>query len=140
SPPEAVSPDTPAFATSTMFPFARSARSSLTGKAALAGRLWPADSESPSTTILTGASAAWVMPARNKPRNALRAAAKMAVWTTDRGTPYEPDRNERIPASKRRKPRMNDTSARLRATPAIALAGVNLSLGRGAARVHILKD
>ena len=26
------------------------------------------------------------------------------------------------------------------ATPAIALAGVNLSLGHGAARVHILKD
>ena len=33
---------------------------------------------------------------------------------------------------------MNDTSAQGR--PAIALAGVNLSLGRGAARVHILKD
>jgi len=35
---------------------------------------------------------------------------------------------------------MNDTSALQRASPAIALAGVNLSLGRGAARVHILKD
>ena len=41
---------------------------------------------------------------------------------------------------------MNDTSsltiASLQhvASPAIALAGVNLSLGRGAARVHILKD
>src|SRR4029434_4918240 len=34
---------------------------------------------------------------------------------------------------------MHDTSGS-RATPAIALAGVNLSLGRGAARVHILKD
>jgi putative ABC transport system ATP-binding protein len=33
---------------------------------------------------------------------------------------------------------MNDTSVAGR--PAIALAGVNLSLGRGAARVHILKD
>jgi putative ABC transport system ATP-binding protein len=33
---------------------------------------------------------------------------------------------------------MNDTS--MRASPAIALAGVNLSLGRGAASVHILKD
>jgi putative ABC transport system ATP-binding protein len=33
---------------------------------------------------------------------------------------------------------MNDTS--LAAAPAIALSGVNLSLGRGAARVHILKD
>src|SRR5215831_26676 len=35
---------------------------------------------------------------------------------------------------------MNDTSGLQRATPAIALAGINLSLGRGAARVHILKD
>jgi putative ABC transport system ATP-binding protein len=33
---------------------------------------------------------------------------------------------------------MNDTS--LAAGPAIALSGVNLTLGRGAARVHILKD
>jgi len=36
---------------------------------------------------------------------------------------------------------MNETSGLDRAgTPAIALAGINLSLGRGAARVHILKD
>src|SRR5215831_5706472 len=35
---------------------------------------------------------------------------------------------------------MNDTSGLQRATPAIALAGINLSLGGGAARVHILKD
>ena len=33
---------------------------------------------------------------------------------------------------------MNDTS--VKSTPAIVLAGVNLSLGAGAARVHILKD
>jgi putative ABC transport system ATP-binding protein len=33
---------------------------------------------------------------------------------------------------------MNDTS--LAVNPAIALSGVNLTLGRGAARVHILKD
>jgi putative ABC transport system ATP-binding protein len=35
---------------------------------------------------------------------------------------------------------MNDSSAVNRAVPAIALAGVDLSLGRGAARVRILKD
>jgi putative ABC transport system ATP-binding protein len=36
---------------------------------------------------------------------------------------------------------MDDTSGLLQAArPAIVLAGVNLSLGRGAARVHILKD
>ncbi|HEY2137990.1 MAG TPA: ABC transporter ATP-binding protein [Xanthobacteraceae bacterium] len=35
---------------------------------------------------------------------------------------------------------MNDTSVKPAFAPAIALSGVNLSLGRGAARVHILKD
>jgi putative ABC transport system ATP-binding protein len=35
---------------------------------------------------------------------------------------------------------MHDTSVAQRASPAIALAGVNLSLGRGPARVHILKS
>jgi len=35
---------------------------------------------------------------------------------------------------------MNDTSGRPTSGPAIALSGVNLSLGGGAARVHILKD
>jgi putative ABC transport system ATP-binding protein len=35
---------------------------------------------------------------------------------------------------------MHDTSGLERAGEAIALTGVNLSLGRGAARVHILKD
>jgi putative ABC transport system ATP-binding protein len=35
---------------------------------------------------------------------------------------------------------MHDTSCSGRAGPAISLAGVNLSLGRGAGRVHILKD
>ena len=36
--------------------------------------------------------------------------------------------------------RMNDVSVKPALAPAIALAGVNLSLGGGAARVHILKD
>ena len=35
---------------------------------------------------------------------------------------------------------MNDISTAAALRPAIALSGVNLSLGRGAARVHILKD
>ena len=35
---------------------------------------------------------------------------------------------------------MNDISANLDSAPAIGISGINLSLGRGAARVHILKD
>jgi putative ABC transport system ATP-binding protein len=35
---------------------------------------------------------------------------------------------------------MNDSSIKPASIPAVALAGVNLSLGGGAARVHILKD
>ncbi len=35
---------------------------------------------------------------------------------------------------------MHDTSGSGKSSPAISLSGVNLSLGRGAARVHILKD
>jgi putative ABC transport system ATP-binding protein len=35
---------------------------------------------------------------------------------------------------------MNDTSIKPASVPAVALSGVNLSLGGGAARVHILKD
>src|SRR6202162_487707 len=36
--------------------------------------------------------------------------------------------------------RMNDVSVKSALAPAVALSGINLSLGRGAARVHILKD
>src|SRR5262249_56938730 len=35
---------------------------------------------------------------------------------------------------------MNDVSGRLLAGEAVSIDGVNLSLGRGAARMHILKD
>ncbi len=53
-------------------------------------------------------------------------------WTMQAHFPYERGATaERTPDS------MNDSS---NAGPAIALSGVNLSLGRGAARVHILKD
>src|SRR6188474_1452504 len=56
-------------------------------------------------------------------------------WTRPGRFPYErgPE-SQRTPASSR----MIQTSPA--AGPAIALSGVNLTLGRGAARVHILKD
>src|SRR4051812_48124270 len=72
---------------------------------------------------------------------ATKAIAKAAAsrWTLWPRFPYERS------ADSRRTPTpgpMNDisTAANLTASPAIALSGVNLSLGRAAARVHILKD
>jgi putative ABC transport system ATP-binding protein len=59
-------------------------------------------------------------------------------WTHGKAFAYERERGAPGGAGRARKGRMDDTSAG--AIPSIALAGVNLSLGRGAARVHILKD
>jgi putative ABC transport system ATP-binding protein len=63
-----------------------------------------------------------------------------AIWTAARQSRY--DRDAVFPSSEGSKERshMHDTSRSRRAGPALALTGVNLSLGRGAGRVHILKD
>jgi putative ABC transport system ATP-binding protein len=70
-------------------------------------------------------------------------SARATIWTRAAKAPYE--RGDADPAAPnpgrndRRNDCMHDTSGS-RLVPAIALTGVNLSLGRGAARVHILKD
>ena len=66
--------------------------------------------------------------------NTIAVTARRNGWTGRPGFPY--DRLGR--PNGRKKSRMNETS--IVAPPAIRLSGVNLSLGRGAARVHILKD
>src|SRR3981189_1894907 len=58
------------------------------------------------------------------------------VWTRVPRFPYE----RSAPPEPMTDLGMNDISRAPDGTPAIALSGVNLSLGRGAARVHILKD
>ena len=71
-PPELVSPETPALATSTARPLALSACSSCTGNAALPRSWKPAVSESPSATTLMVRSAALRRAhkaAENKPGN-----------------------------------------------------------------------
>jgi putative ABC transport system ATP-binding protein len=61
-----------------------------------------------------------------------------ADWTPPVRFPYDGRTRCR---KNEQKPCMNDTSRNFGArAPAIALSGVNLALGRGAARVHILKD
>src|SRR5258708_24724866 len=159
SPPDMVSPETPALPISTVKPLAVSAFSSLTGNAALAGRPKPAVSESPSATIRTGPSAAAARegsPHGKAPprRMAASAIVRASIWTPAPRLPYE--RGAAIPRDVNRRgtsrsdakdlttdgiqgTSMHDTSG-LGTSAAIALSGINLSLGRGATRVHILKD
>src|SRR5262245_27018717 len=137
SPPEAVSPDTPALAISTAWPFAFNAASSRVGNAASRGSPKPAVSESPSATIFTGASAAMV----GCVLTVTAAIASMAaiVWTGPATFPYDGRSLARGARRRMNSADMNDISdSGLRS--AVALSAVNLSLGRGAARVHILKD
>src|ERR1700730_55292 len=145
APSDAVSPDTPALTTSTTMPFCRRVCASLAGNVCSVGRPRPAVSESPKATILTGRSEA--PSGRASIATPIRIAASQAIvngdaranlWTQRGPFPYVRDRTGRGHFTRTRKSHMDDTSTG--ATAAIALAGVNLSLGRGAARVHILKD
>src|SRR5258708_5083436 len=72
----------------------------------------------------------------SSPKHASTRRPNRRVWTSAPGFPY--DRVTREAGQGVKKDRMNDTS--ISRPPAIALSGVNLSLGRGAARVHILKN
>src|SRR5262245_57439333 len=65
------------------------------------------------------------------------AATTAKRWTSRPQFPYD-RRAEQVRAHSSITNLMNDTSRAARS--AIALSGINLSLGRGAARVHILKD
>src|SRR5206468_3503286 len=120
---DAVSPETPALTISTAWPLALRARSSRAGNASAADSPRPAVSESPSATILTIRSVARTGPASPSSSSPVQHPAAMR-WTQRQRFPYEGH--------------MNDTS--VGGESAITLTGVNLSLGRGAARVHILKD
>src|ERR1700677_547402 len=134
SPSEAVSPETPASAMSTTMPWFVSAACSRGTKPSLSARPYPAVNESPSATIWIGVcarAAGIVVPARS---TTLQTAA---IWRDRARHPYERVRHhfEGRPVNP-----MNDISGHPSAGEAITLRGVNLSLGRGAARVHILRD
>ena len=106
----------------------------LAGKAASAGSPKPALSESPSTTIFTGRSAAAEPPAGASAQNIVTRASAARRWTRTAFVPYERGRERWNHMTN------NSQAGPAIAQPAIELAGVNLSLGQGAARVHILKD
>src|SRR4029078_7736626 len=92
-------------------------------------------SESPSATTLMVRSADSAGFSIDMMTPRAMAAAAASRWTLRPGLPYERDADSRRAAALGL---MNDISNA--AAPAIALSGVNLSLGRAAARVHILKD
>ncbi len=119
-------------------PLALRAACSRTGNAWLAGSPSPVVSESPSATIRAGRS--WAAAGQRK--NPQIAAITSTPWTGRAKFPYERTRRASEGGGKagdRRIHGMNGSTPRSNGA-AIALSGVNLSLGRGAARVHILKD
>src|SRR6516165_3013938 len=134
--PEAVSPDTPALAMSAAIPFAASAACSFGTKPSRCVNPRPAVSESPSATILTGvcaSAAAGTIPRKS----ATLQTAACTTWRSLFRPPYVLTGRHGEGCLARP---MHDTLAHPFGGSAIALRGVNLSLGGGAARVHILRD
>jgi len=133
-----VSPETPAFVMSTSIPLLFKAFCSLAGNASAAARPNPADSESPKTTILIGFAAlaaalsAGVAPAAatDNVNTIMCGNRKSHLSTREAKVPYDRAMDSLI-----------ESPAHAGVAPdTIAISNVNLSLGTGAARVHILKD
>src|ERR1700733_6534764 len=145
---EAVSPETPALMTVAASPFAANAACSRATKPSLSGKPRPAVSESPSATILIGlapvsASAGAIEAAKTSAKRSatLQTAARTPwrnmTWRNILPPPYDLPRED---GAGRSVEDMHDTLGLPFGGAAIALRGVNLSLGGGAARVHILRD
>src|SRR3954453_19902216 len=138
-PPELVSPDTPALMMSTAIPLAFKDFCSRSGNASVPERPRPALSESPNTTILigfgsgsAGVCAIACAPAIIKPRpnTSMCANIRARPSTPTAEVPYDRPMDSLIEPSSLAGPEPD----------AITISNVNLSLGSGAARVHILKD
>src|SRR5437762_6111254 len=137
-PPEAVSPDTPALIMSTTIPSASKDLFNRAGNAADAERPRPALSESPNTTILTGlvppgtGVSANAVPAiaTTRPNTSMCTNSRACLSTAAAEVTYDRAMDSLIEPS---------SLAGLE-PDTIAISNVNLSLGAGPARVHILKD
>src|SRR5665213_1082350 len=135
-PPELVSPDTPALMMSTAKSLDRKDFSSRCGNAAGAGRPRPALSESPNTTILTGFGPAAVCANAAPVITVTIANTSMCADIHDRPStaPVE------VPYDRAMDSLIEPSSLAGLEPDTISISNVNLSLGSGAARVHILKD
>src|SRR4051812_3735016 len=134
-PPEEVSPDTPALVRSIGSPLACRAFCSLAGNESEADRPRPALRESPRTTSLIGLAAS--APASAGPA-VINASINTSMCT--KKCPRLSTRLAEVPYD-RPMDSLIETSPLAGLGPdTITISNVNLSLGTGAARVHILKD
>src|SRR5215471_7668237 len=153
-PPEEVSPDTPALVISTSNPLPFNAFCNRAGNAAAAGRPRPALSESPRTTIFTGLVAGWlaslfsgVLSSLAPPVAGTSATACPAAVKASINTSMCASAASRLSTARAQVPydramdSLIESSSRAGTSPdTICISNVNLSLGSGAARVHILKN
>src|SRR6202142_158820 len=137
-PPEAVSPETPALIISTSIPLTFNAFCSFDGNASEPARPNPALSESPSTTILIGLAsiAAEVWARTGSPAISARPNTSICTNITPRLSTAPPE----VPYDRAMDSLIEPSSLTGIKPDTISTANVNLALGTGAARVHILKD
>ncbi len=140
-PPEVVSPDTPALIMSTFIPLSLKAFCKRAGNAAEAERPRPALRESPRTTILIGL--AGTLPAA-EPSWAKTGPAVIKATINTRmcaNIHFKPStRVAEVPYDRAMDSLIEPSSLTGLGPDTISISNVNLSLGSGAARVHILKD
>src|SRR3981081_4362675 len=137
-PPELVSPDTPALIISTSIPLIFRDFWSRAGNADAADRPRPALSESPNTTILIG----FVGPVADVCAEAVAAVMKtMANTSMCMNFPRRPSTPAaKVPYDRAMDSLIEPSSLAGPEPDTISISNVDLSLGAGAARVHILKD
>src|SRR3954464_5545981 len=137
-PPEVVSPDTPALIISTFIPLACNAFCRRAGNAAVAGRPSPALRESPRTTILTGFTWGVAGACAKTVCVVIKAIINTSMCTNIPIRPSTPAAE--LPYDRSMDSLIEPSSLTGLGPDTITISNVNLSLGTGAARVHILKD
>src|SRR5712671_6541880 len=137
-PPELVSPETPALIIVTSIPLIFNDFCSRAGNADDADRPRPALSESPNTTILIGFAAAAAGACANAASAANRAIPNTSMCKNIR--PCLSTATAEVPYDRAMDSLIEPSSLAGLEPDTISISNVNLSLGAGAARVHILKD
>src|SRR4051812_6285510 len=137
-PPDVVSPDTPALIMSTFIPLASNAFCSRAGNAADAERPSPALRESPRTTILIGLAGLAGGDCAKQVCVVIKAIINTSMCKNIPIRPSTP--TAELPYDRSMDSLIEPSSLTGLGPDTISISNVNLSLGSGAARVHILKD